>query len=264
MKIKKKLLKEIFREVLYEKARWKDEDWEKQSDKEKWREYIESGDYFVHFSSVGPDNHGGFSVGINPFYSYSTPLGIYAYPLDKTFEDKLSRFKSFAAERRWAYILKPEQIDKKVIIMDDDGSNFSEIEYKEAMSKIKGTHAEITGKDDTYRIDKEMSMLARRAGGRGGYFGKLYRVMEGIADEWAKQRDKKKSHLMSSFFRKELDIGVIVDKGAGIIFSAQSYQAVFFRRKYFDVVDVLDNEKLGYYEEESEEYTKTGTAWDKV
>ena len=57
---------------------------------------------FFHMSSYD-------RIGINPKSNFTTPLGIYAYPLTTTFLEQLMKHNlPFAGERSWIHVFKPK------------------------------------------------------------------------------------------------------------------------------------------------------------
>lgn len=77
------------------------------------RQYKDDSDIFISFvEHLGPvPNSAGIKVGINPHSEYSTPAGVYTYPLKKTWRDyradNLGKFDvPFAGKRPYVAVLK--------------------------------------------------------------------------------------------------------------------------------------------------------------
>lgn len=147
---------------LLERARWKDSDWDKPTPPEVLERYArDAATHGVHMSEVGPGQEvstpaeapetdasagdtnphvdvepqtsveftspqpvGGFKVGINPLTAFNTPVGLYAYPLNKDTYDRWFGNRDqppFAAGRPWMYIVRSEASQRREAHIDASG-----------------------------------------------------------------------------------------------------------------------------------------------
>lgn len=218
-------------------------------------------DYYISFTEIN-------KIGINPQSKYETPLGIYAYPLIEFFDVykpkdnyKLGLFAPFAGESAYVNIIKVDQFmmgrfidDISTTYTDKDLENdinwLLENKQREVVSSgsiigkifqknLKAEnipshdweqHYERLGKEALYLVGEN----ARYNHFPGGQFWNITRLI-------AKASKGKPSVQWNKLFRDMGYIGVADKSGIGIIHPSESFQAVFFFRGAFDLIERVEN-----------------------
>lgn len=261
--------------------------------------YYKSGhpeDYFISFTAID-------KLGINPQSKYSTPLGIYTYPVEQFFDQyvgyvnettldpqdkkkKIGEFAPFAGNNPWVWVMEIDRSKGKVF----DISEYSERDYeediynlidlrrdylynlfseaigREIVERLKEklynkniisedeyndviSYEEILNfKDDLYRYEQYINLkefddiLFERIdsiGEEASYHsipaGRMWNITRIVA--------KKDPVQWNKLFREMGYICAIDREGEGVIHESERVQAVFFQRKYFNVVDKIENVK---------------------
>ena len=203
--------------ILYEATRYKEETGESFP---RWQDqiikYEEKGGYFIHFSNVPRMN-------LYIVNKYNTPIGFYAYPLDR---DKMS---SFAVERPYAIIFKPKPEAKILEI-----KTYSESDYKADVDKLV---------DMGYPLeDIEKAAKEARSKKPAGKLWNVTRMLSGtysIDDEPERTRGGGTTGKWSMLLKK-LGYDGANDDCYGVIHPNESCQAVFFDTAKLDLVKIVD------------------------
>jgi hypothetical protein len=197
----------------------------------RWQEklirYEKDGGFYVHFSDVP-------RLGLFTRNKYKTPIGFYAYPLDR------DRMSSFAVDRPYALVIKPkpearfldlhghseEELARDIQKLIGMGHSFESMRWAASEARDKSPGGKLwnitrilSGSDKTQefleKAGKE-SGLPRKAGGPTGTWTMLFR---------------------------KLGYDGVVDIGDGIIHPSEPAQAVFFDTTKLDLVELIDKKK---------------------
>jgi len=186
----------------------------------RWQEelvkYEEQGGYFIHFSNVP-------RIGLYIVNKYNTPIGFYAYPLDR---DKM---ESFAIDRPYAIIFKPKPEANILEI-----KKYSESDYKADIAKLvdMGNSLEV--------IEKAASKAKRKT--PAGKIWNVTRVLSGSdkkTDDDSVARGGGATGKWSILFKK-LGYDGVNDDCLSIIHDSEPCQAVFFDTSKLDLVKVIE------------------------
>lgn len=170
-------------------------------------------------------------IGINPFYIYDTPIGVYFYPIKSYWPIIEANQMPFAGNRPLMYVVKAKNPDKLLI-----GGDYSMEDY----NRDKDTLQEIFGKKiplDTFEelIDDEYKTSPAQT------FWSLTRSIAEYIDKYGNTKSRTPI-IWTQILRRFYD-GVVDNTGRGFIHSNEPYQAVMWTTAQFDVVDFLDREK---------------------
>lgn len=256
---------------LIERARWKDEGWDKPTPPEILERYArDAGVHAFHLSELGPGGKvtspadlegtptdpkpaGGFKVGINPQYSFNTPAGVYGYPLNKTtYANRLQKARSelprdsFATERPWMYILEATADGVSV-----DGPRSSGWDRNRALEAIADLAAsepdmvrELVDGPVTPRHELRERLAStrwvRQAERQSRLDDPFSLFFEAAALAAFKGRGGRGGRTWGRLLREYGDIGYIEDLGTRLI-DTEAKQTVFLHSTAFESVDVVEN-----------------------
>lgn len=251
---------------LLERARWKEEGWDRPDPPDILREYAEeSGVHAVHMSKVGPDNpdergrgDGGFKVGINPRAMYSTPKGVYCYPLNSdTYDRWFGRRDAkvpFAASRDWMYVLENDAGGHETLVIDEGGgSDFTRSDTLAVLELIYQEEREVVeramvdeGHEDT-EIDVAAGELAEHPFFREAFedakidtpIARFWNATRKIA--FGAESGNTAPTLWNRLLREYGNISTVVDHGSGLVHDNEPNQVVFLDPTAYEAVDVVPN-----------------------
>lgn len=251
---------------LLERARWKDEGWDRPDPPEILKRYAdESGLHAVHLSDLGPGYEvaspndpdsdegpvprdvSGFQAAINTRAEYNTPIGVYSYPLnDETYKrwfgDETAR-PPYGNRRDWMYIL--EVTSRDVLHISARG----ETRFDDA--DLERLAVELAARERDMLVDARMgdvpedpeaitgSELFKKAVARADVqtpFGEMWNFMRMVAHNGGNGITT-----WTRILTDYLDIDAIFDHGSGIVHDNEPTQAVFLESSAYDAVEVVDN-----------------------
>jgi hypothetical protein len=254
---------------------------------EKLMKYKSNSKVFFSFRDI-------YRIGINPNSKWTTPNGIYTYPLKTVSTIKKDRY-DFSSDK----IIVPFAGDKPIIyVIESVGRGIKDLNLY--------TESNLT--DDFEKLKKAMTMkvnqryvkeflitlgssiimkqIAMEAsiipsaiqncktiteyidilysfssiGARVNTFGgRLWYITYYLAKGILGSRF---SNIWNSIFRKLLKYNFVVDLGQSIIHPNEPYQAVFFNTKSFKVLDVIENKYPTEAVDENEYIRQDNIVWD--
>lgn len=182
--------------------------------------YKNDPDVYISFTHIN-------KIGVNPSSSYSTPNGIYTFPLAVTWEmydvDKHQDFSAYPfvnddGARPYIQVLKRNSVGKTL--------NFDEYAKEDLHRDVK----KLRTLYDPNQIDElfNYSINTARVQNPGGHLWSITYNLTKDANKWAE------------LFRK-LGYGLIVDYNHSIIHKSEPCQAVFLTKKAFDHIETAYN-----------------------
>jgi hypothetical protein len=228
-------------------------------------------DYFISFTAID-------KLGINPQSKYNTPIGIYTYPVKeffdqyvgsvgkKGFNKKIGSFAPFAGEHPWVWVVEINRNEGKIFDIaeyserdfEDDIEFLSTEMYRFVIKNMDSTQEDrlayialtnhivdgnlsnteikgLIGRDEDIR-KKVLTIYFQEIGEQSDFQSPAGRMWN--TTRIAAKKDPVK---WNKLFREMGYICAIDRKGEGVIHESERVQAVFFQRKYFDVVDKVEN-----------------------
>lgn len=184
-------------------------------------------------------------LGLNPQSKYHTPLGIYFYPAEHYYEYKSvepPHELEFQDDAAYIQIFK---IGGNILYLDEvDYYVYHNVVKK--MYSVSGSIAEMLGLTKTevdVRIAQSM-MDADSYSKKKSYGGLLWYVMYDITGTGKSERRRNmapRSAVMWNKIIRLLGIDVIIDRGEGIIYSAEPYQGVVLNPTSIKHVESIPN-----------------------
>jgi hypothetical protein len=215
--------------------------------------YKDRDDVFISFTEdVGQQSHNngrntsGAKLGIKPRSHFSTPLGIYAYPLKQSwteyvqpkigkerglFDQTLKTFFPFASERPNAYLF---EIDPSANIITAD---YAKSDFLKDAEKLKKYVA------DKYQKESDVIeyYIRHRVSENTSTASALWKMVEAVAYQIVEGGNRRPMLVKNEIFRALGYDGAIDHKGIGFIHVNEPIQAVFFSIKPIKVIALLDN-----------------------
>jgi hypothetical protein len=195
-----------------------------------FEKYVNVG--FVHFSDLN-------KVGLNPKYNQDTPMGIYAYPITKSFIDDLHNDKAFFADNRtYAHIVVPKDSSKIIdinAVSIDDAVTFTNRIIDSSPLLI-----------DMPYIDRRQFIKLTEYAEVKTIGGRLWYLTHRMSDELNVKRSSSTMFSWNKLFRR-IGIDGVVDYEHSVIRLHEPPQAVFFTTLAIDHVDTVQNPKLSFY-----------------
>jgi hypothetical protein len=162
-------------------------------------------------------------LGVNPKYSWETPLGVYFYILNERNIKEILHNQTFGADRKYLWIC---QVDKSKV-MNLDNYTHDDMERDRAILDEKyGFKEEIWNK----LLDTRKHMYFNPARRMFYYTHLLAKTLPG-----------KKVITWTNILQKDLGYQGVWDDGQGIIHSAEPSQFVAFTPKIYTVIDKISN-----------------------
>lgn len=199
--------------------------------------YAKQKDVFVTFTSgfQTKDSRSGMrsKIGINPNNAYSTPVGIYCYPIDYILDYNASR-RSISApytgrdEWKFLYILRVKE--DGIIETDDDAKE----PYEKMVQKAK----DIFGDEEGSLLIRVSDNTAKLPGTKAALWNLARLMANSIKSE------KTKSTSMWTKLMREVGVKMLVDRNKeGLIHQSEPTQGVIFDTRLFSVIDTLPAKK---------------------
>lgn len=179
--------------------------------------YNGENDVFVHFSDVP-------KIGINPKQKYTTPLGIYFFPISYVLENNNIRNNSVFLEKPFVFVVR--------LLTDNilDLGKLNTEDILEMVEKVPEAKQKLKERIKDYAMDDDDLNLTP---------SDLMRVIEDL--------DYKKMYLSSFKFFKSLGYDGIIDSGTGALFGdSEPNQLVLFDIKSFEVIERIENETYSF------------------
>ena len=173
-------------------------------------------------------------IGINPWSSYDTPIGVYFYPIKPYWSKLEKRNIDFAGDQPHVYIAKAKNPEKLLY-----GSRYTNEDYKRDLEILGEIFHMNEGEFDA--IERGINSSYKRYPAQ-----KFWSMTREFAKIIAPANNNKIpviwTHIMSRFYD-----GVIDDAGWGFIHPNEPTQAVIWTKAQFDVVDYVDRTCKGKY-----------------
>ena len=194
-------------------------------------EYADQGRHFLTFTELP-------KAGINPNSNFSTPIGVYCYPLFASYywqDDYFNGFSHvsdfpFAAGRRFIYILK-ESTGERLFDVDDYSRQDWDRDRKQLSDMYRLTELQIERMLDEYEIDDWSSHRHRP-------ISRLWRFTRYQAT---------KSNRMGVHWNNSLRFlgysGFSDLNGLGVIHENEPAQAFFLTKRSYEVVEQIENRR---------------------
>lgn len=203
-------------------------------------EYSTKGtDYYITFSTLD-------KVGINPSSDWTTPNGVYVYPLwkferelkyhlndDAPLNKKLKQVFPYGADRKYAFILKYVG-DKQLNVVTDERSIGDDVLYNTIKGIIKNYDIDAYDKANALKYAQEEIYGNNRKGSFGSF---LYKLILNTLTE-LDGLGKKRTNIFNKILR-ELGYDSLLDPGSGIMHENEPTQAVFLTPSSFVVVEKI-------------------------
>lgn len=217
----------------------------------------QKGDIFAKYREMDPEEVEYFyisftdvhKIGINPQSQYSTPIGVYTYPMAYVLKQKSLAHLPFAGERKNIWVvesntkvlnlkdyddLENDSRKAKSYLMDEIG-----LEEADAVALINSAIKQANSSRNidasrmwniARRIAKRIDDIKRRTDGSGRFAvgGTTYR-----------NREASDTVYFNTILRKVFGYRIIRDDGLGIIHINEPVQCVFLDSKAFDIVEHL-------------------------
>ena len=233
----------LIRRIVKEEKRWDREHYlSNEQFIEKMRsKYGDRDDIYIHFSNDFIDSKTQLinTVGLNMKQDYGNPFGIYAYPLNK-----ISIFRSDA---KGCYILRNKKNERYI----ENISEMSQIEYMRCLDILKDKYFTNENEFNDFLKNTEQRAHNKSIGGILFYF--IVRLSEQYKAE------RKPNVLQTEIWRKDLGYTMIGDM-SGVIHQNETFQAIWFSSKDFEIVDMnFDKKKNLYLDENLKMFNDDGT-----
>ncbi len=193
-------------------------------------------------------------VGINPQTPYSTPVGIYTYPLTQELINQITRGKvPFASDARYISILKPAPGANIMSITNDPGlKEFVKLFSRETVEKFNLAGGAL--EKDVEAIDRAVEEM-QQAGDLPS-FPRWRAIFAGAAELYNKKAKRKNNFAklwMCTWLASEknpstwngilryLGYDGAYDSNGGVIHRNEKQQAVFFSKPAISVVTTMPN-----------------------
>lgn len=164
-------------------------------------------------------------IGINPWSSYDTPIGVYFYPIKPYWDNLQRRNIDFAGNKPHLYVVKAKNPEKLL-----RGSRYSDSDYQRDKEKLQ----EIFHYFDMDFKEAEISSEYKKNPAQ-----KFWSLTRSIAQEISHRNNNKPPVIWTQIMRRFYD-GVVDDNGVGFIHENEPTQAVIWTKAQFDVVDYID------------------------
>lgn len=204
--------------------------------------YKDDSTLFISFTDVN-------KIGINPKYSYGTPMGIYAYPLKWAYEELVIRTIPFAMNRPLVHLLKI--VSNPRDILSDRTYNSSRFRTdKKKLEKIfnfarETDNSELNSDISTKTIswDDFVEKIYKEHNSKR-VIDKFWSLSMAVSRGLSKvgSDNTTKALVWNTVFRK-VGYNVALDYGSGYIHPNEPVQAVFFIKSAFKQLEVFDNKR---------------------
>lgn len=176
-------------------------------------------------------------LGINPNSIYSTPIGIYTYPLRAVWEhiNKAGQVRGslpFASDSPFINIVQASNAKAFVV------QRYSKSDFDRDYDKLVRLYSKELSLEFMEEIKDEGIRNARFK----THPGMMWNITRLIARELS--RGKSNAPVVWNKIFRDLGYAYAIDYGAGVIHTAEPHQAVFFSTKAFRMVDRIENKEV--------------------
>lgn len=186
--------------------------------------YKDKSMYFIHFTDIP-------KLGINPQQKYDTPMGIYSYPLKEIWNKLITDRIPFRGDSKYVFLFKYTG-DKYLDVSKYNASN-----YKKDCEKIYNIIKDRTNEDLWYKLLERAKVSARKQKS-SSYLMNLMNLLVRYVNHTGK------NNMLWNFIMRELGYDAVIDlKGGGVIHQNEPTQAVFFSKKYIEVIEMFKNKR---------------------
>lgn len=175
--------------------------------------YKDDPNIYVSFTEIN-------KVGINPKTGYGTPMGIYSYPLKKTFSKYFESQKiPWASDKEYLQVFRSKNPDKVA-----KGSTYTKAKLD----------ADIDALDTLFhtKIDRSFNFIDE------DFRQTSIQIFWSVTKKLVRNNTVKWGRLLARFYQ-----GIVDDLGDGFIHPNEPIQAVFFNSSFIEVVDTIRNQK---------------------
>lgn len=193
--------------------------------------------YLVHFSDTT-------KVGINPYASYNTPIGIYGWLFtDEVFDFSKGWELPYAAQRKYAHILKPRDMSKVLWIGDDSAMSGEIPSRDEIMQAVSSAYPQLS-EDELSSVSDGLDIYSNW-GSRDTMTEEVYEFVTFVSDNLGIYvfDDEQKGKAIANKLFRTLGYDAIIDINCiGAIHGNEPCQGFFTSTSGMDLVATLDNE----------------------
>ncbi|OUW11045.1 MAG: hypothetical protein CBD26_03915 [Candidatus Pelagibacter sp. TMED166] len=208
-------------------------------------------EYFITFHEIN-------KVGVNPQTPYTTPVGIYTYPL---LSGLVRQIKDgtvpFASDARYVSILKPTDPSKILSMTNDPGlRQFVKLFSQETVDKFNLSGGAL--EKDVKAIDRAVEEM-KQSGKDMPSFPRWSAIFSGVSEIYNKKAKRKnmfaklwmctwiaseKNPAVWNGILRYLGYDAAYDSNGGVIHRNEKQQAVFLSKSALEVIQTLPN-KMG-------------------
>lgn len=192
--------------------------------------YKDKENYYIQYTNIK-------KLGINPINKFTTPHGIYAYPLKYIWSDLKSNMIPFAGDRK--YIILFAASNPKLI----ETSDYTYIDLQEDIKKIKKYYIEYFNNDNEF--NNNINAWSKQS--KLKYpFSLFWIITKKLSIHMARKNHKKFMPVWNGILRKLNYKGFTDKDGNGLIHRNEPIQAIFLDKSIIKVVDLFDNKRRKY------------------
>ncbi len=201
-------------------------------------------------------------LGINPKSTYSTPMGIYSYPVKAAWDQYISsNYVPFQGDSPWIWVFKPKH-PEKILRGIGDANSYTESNFQEDYNKLKNT----LGEDFIY--DPYTDGVLYNSSWTADIPGrKFWALTKFIAEKIAKETSGKFNYKWPTIIASCGYEGVVDESGSGTIHVNEPTQAVFWLNNYIEPITLINNDNIRKRTKRNSNYSVSGVIekiWDKV
>ena len=193
--------------------------------------------YLVHFSDTT-------KVGINPYASYNTPIGIYGWLFtDEVFDFSKGWELPYAAQRKYAHILKPRDMSKVLWIGDDSAMSGEIPSRDEIMQTVSSAYPQLS-EDELSSVSDGLDIYSNW-GSRDTMTEEVYEFVTFVSNNLGIYvfDDEQKGKAIANKLFRTLGYDAIIDINCiGAIHGNEPCQGFFTSTSGMKLVATLDNE----------------------
>lgn len=194
--------------------------------------------YLVHFSDTT-------KVGINPNAPYNTPIGIYGWLFtDEVFDFGKGWELPYAAQRKYAHILKPKDMSKVLWIGDDSAMSGEIPSLDEIMQTVSSVYPQLS-EDELSSVSDGFVSGESNWMSQGTMTEDVYEFVTFVSDNLGIYvfDDEQKGKAIANKLFRTLGYDAIIDINCiGAIHGNEPCQGFFTSTSGMDLVATLDNE----------------------
>lgn len=194
--------------------------------------------YLVHFSDTT-------KVGINPSAPYNTPIGIYGWLFtDEVFDFGKGWELPYAAQRKYAHILKPKDMSKVLWIGDDSAMSGEIPSLDEIMQTVSSVYPQLS-EDELSSVSDGFVSGESNWMSQGTMTEDVYEFVTFVSDNLGIYvfDDEQKGKAIANKLFRTLGYDAIIDINCiGAIHGNEPCQGFFTSTSGMDLVATLDNE----------------------